>query len=219
MTGIMCAIAGASSSEPLSGEFVTSVSTGSTSIGPSYTFSNVNIGAAATTRTVVVGISWNAGAGNRLINSISIGGVAATLIQTSTASAAWERCALAYAIVPTGTTASVAITWNGTVTYGAVLGVYRFVGVKNVSAGVFDVHDNGTTTYSTPVSANVGDYIVSSLGVGFGVANWTNTTERYSYTHNNDYLEGAMIQSTTSGTRTISATGSSYGVLSTIVIS
>ena len=61
----MYAIAGASGAEPLSGAYVTSVSTGSTNIGSTYTFSNVNIGAAATTRTVVVGISWNAGAGNR----------------------------------------------------------------------------------------------------------------------------------------------------------
>jgi len=196
-----------------SASYITSTSVGSTS--SSYTFNSVNIGDADTNRTVVVTVSWNAGASGRLLSSATIGGVSATLLQTSNA-AGYERSAIIYANVPSGTTANIALTFNGTITNGIAIGIFRLLNVTTVTSPVYNAHNNTTTTYTTNISVNAGDYVISALGVGNGVANWTNTTERYTYTKSNDYLEGASTTALTTGTLSISATGSTYGVLTTV---
>lgn len=196
-----------------SASYITSATVGSTS--SSYTFNSVNIGAASAQRTVVIAVSWNAGASGRLLNSATIGGVSATLLQTSSA-AGFERSAIIYASVPSGTTANVVLNFNGTITNGIAIGVFRLLNVTTVTSPVFDAHNNTTTTYTTNISVNAGDYVISALGVGNGVANWTNTTERYTYTKSADYLEGASTTASTTGTLSISATGSTYGVLTTV---
>jgi len=196
-----------------SASYVTSTSVGST--GSSYTFSSVDIGAADSYRTVAVTVSWNAGNFNRLLSSATIGGVSATLLQTS-AAAGWERSAIIYASVPSGTTANIALNFNGTIAYGIAIGVFRLINVTTVTSPVYNAHNNTTTTYTTNISVNAGDYVISALGVGNGVANWTNTTERYSYTKSSDYLEGASTTAATTGTLSVSSTGSTYGVLTTV---
>lgn len=81
-------------------------------------------------------------------------------------------------------------------------------------------HNNTTTTYSTSVTTPVGDsYIISALGVGNGGVVWSNITQRYVYTNSSDRLSGASIDSSAAGTVNVSATGNTYGVLTTLVFS
>ena len=196
-----------------SASYVTSTSVGATAA--SYTFTSVSIGDADANRTVVVTVSWNAGATNRLLSSATIGGVSATLLQTS-AAAGWERSAIIYADVSSGTTANIVLNFNGTIGRGIAIGVFRLLNVTTVISPVYDAHNNSGTTYTTNISVNSGDYVISALGVGNGVANWTNSTERYTYTKFNDYLEGASTTAVSTGTLSVSSTGSTYGVLTTV---
>lgn len=185
----------------------------------SYTFNSVDFGEEHSTRIIAITVGWNGGGANKLLSSATIGGVSATVIQSSTSSAAWERGCIIYASVPTGTTGTVVLNFATTITYGCVIGSFRIINSTSVSSGAFDVHSATTTTYTTSVSVTSNSYVVSSLGTGNGVANWTNTTERYSARKYNDYLEGASVSTTTAGTLDVITTGSTYGVLSTLVFS
>lgn len=76
-----------------------------------YTFSSVAIGAADASRVVVVAVTGARGAGTPSISSVTIGGVSATLgrYETNGFSASVGIYA---AVVPTGTTADVVVTWD-----------------------------------------------------------------------------------------------------------
>ena len=201
-----------------SGAYISSYSTGDV-LFTSRTFSAANIGAAHPGRTVVVTASWNAGNFNVLLSSATIAGVSATIIQTS-AAAGWERSAILYAAVPSGTSADVVLNFSSGVSNGAAIGVFSLIDVTSVSTGYFDAHNNTTTTYSTNVTVPSGNsYVVSAFGTGTSTPAWTNTTQRYSYVHLNDRHEGASALFTSSGLLNISVTGSTYGVLTSVVFS
>lgn len=201
------------SKDPFSAEYVTSTSVGSTS--SSYTFSSVSIGAANVYRTIAVTVSWNAGAAGRLLNTATIGGINATVCQISDA-AGYERSAIIYAEVPTGTTGNIVLNFNGSIGYGIAIGIFRLLNVTEVLTPVYRASNNATSTYTTVINVKTGDYIISALGTGNAAANWTNTTERYTYRKYQDYLEGASTTAATTGNLSISATGSPYGVLTTV---
>lgn len=73
------------------------------------TFAGVNIGAAASDRVIIVAVTANASLAVRP-TAVTIGGIAATLIGEPTAGT--QTLSLAYASVPTGTTATVDLTLN-----------------------------------------------------------------------------------------------------------
>lgn len=202
-----------------SGAYISSYSTGDTTF-TSRTFSTVDIGAAHPNRTVVVTATWNAGAVGVLLSSATIAGVSATIIQTS-ASAGWERSAILYANVPSGSSADVVLNFSGTINNGAAIGVFRLIDVTSVSSGYFDAHFNSTTTYSTSVVVpNSNSYVVSTFATGTSTPAWTNTTQRYSYINISDRHEGASVLATSPGPLNISVSnGGSYGVLTSVVFS
>lgn len=76
-----------------------------------YTFASQSFGAAESTRRVIVAGTVRSNAA-RTISSISIGGVAATIVAQQTESTALLRSFIAIAHVPTGTTGSVVVTMN-----------------------------------------------------------------------------------------------------------
>lgn len=201
-----------------SGSYISSYSTGDTTF-TSRTFSAASIGAEHPNRTVVVTATWNAGAFGVLLASATIAGVSATIIQTS-ASAGWERSAILYANVPSGSSADVVLNFAGAINNGAAIGVFRLIDVTSVSSGYFNAHFNTTTTYSTSVVVpNNNSYVVSTFGTGASTPAWTNTTQRYSYVHTSDRHEGASVLATSPGSLNISVNGGTYGVLTSVVFS
>jgi hypothetical protein len=208
---------------PFTAEYVTSTSA-STGGSSAYTFSNISIGDAADNRTVVVTVSWNAGGFDRLLTSATIGGVSATIIQSSDA-AGWERGCIIYADVPTGTTADIALTWSAGVATGAAIGVFRLTGSSGVYSSATESSDgSGGESYTTTVTTpDAPSYIISSYSSGGTYTNlvWTNTTERYNYPLMSSAPgAGASTEAFSAGSIDITADGVSvYGQLTTAVFS
>lgn len=182
----------------------------STSDLTTYTFSGQGIGTAAANRKVVVATSaLSAGGAPRTVASLTVGGVAATLVkQVNAASGNYPSLEIWQAVVPTGTTGDIVVTWdNGAVRCG--IGVWAVYGAKSAA------HDTGSSTASPLADAA---FVVPTNGVGLAAAmsgssatyTWTNMTERYDGT-----VEGGMTHSgadtSTAGTQAITATLSASG--------
>jgi len=138
-----------------------------------YTFSSQPIGSASSTRRVVVTISTNS---TRTISSVTIGGVSATLDATNTLSGT-AHVAIASAVVPSGTTASVVVTMDAGA-LGCGIGVWTLTDgdpTGQVATG------NGDPTALT-VTTTTGDVVIAyafTTGVSTALFAWTNATERF----------------------------------------
>lgn len=78
-----------------------------------YSFANCEFGHGSSIRVVVIAVACGAGAG-RTVSSATIGGVSATLATTTTSGT--QNFEIWYAVVPTGSTGTVAVTWDGACT-------------------------------------------------------------------------------------------------------
>jgi hypothetical protein len=96
---------------------------GSSSIGTTYTFNNVNIGVAAADRVIVIAVALNSG-GDESIDSATLGGNSMTRISGQTVT---EPTALFRINVATGTTANIIITASDSVS-GISFAIYSLVG-------------------------------------------------------------------------------------------
>lgn len=159
--------------------------------GTSVTFSAQGIGTAAANRYVIVAFTSDCNC-VYADNAISIGGITATIVATSSSLAA-GRLGIAIANVPTGTTADIVITATAD-DWG--IGVYTDT---NVSTTVFDkgsdaksgTNQSLTATLNTPASG-------FAIGVTYNQNDdpatyaWTNLTERYDEdTRSNAHQSGA----------------------------
>jgi len=164
----------------------------------SYTFAAQAIGTASATRRVVVGVIVNS---TRIITSVTIGGVAATLDCVNTVSGT-AHLVMASAVVPTGTTADVVIAVDGTA-LGCGIGLWTLTDgdpTGQVATG------NGDPTNLT-VTTTAGDVVIAyafTTGVSTALFAWTNADERF---------EQDVYSTTTthSGADTV-ATGSSTAI-------
>lgn len=102
--------------------FVAAVSDASTST--TYTFSGASLGAANTAREVFVLIGWTSGT-LRTLESVTIAGVEAAITDTINVTSS-AGAALAYALVPTGTTGTIVATLSGGA-QSCTVGIYRAV--------------------------------------------------------------------------------------------
>lgn len=135
-----------------------------------YSFASLAIGAASAGRYVLVGIDIRAGAA-RTISSVTIGGVSAT----SVGNVANGNTTLGFwiALVPTGTTATVAVNLSGAAAR-AWVSVWSVVGLSSTTATATasDIALSGTgpVVYSTTINIAAG-------GSCFAVAYWAQTGE------------------------------------------
>lgn len=183
-----------------------------------YSFATRDIGAAATDRYVLVGFAAQS-SGALTISSATIGGVTATVLETTsgTTVTGWVG-----AIVPTGATATVEITLSGSGASGAGIVVNTITGLDSVTP--FDtLHATGADPTGTIDNAQNGIIMGVSINEsGSTSCSWTGLatetvdsavggeTKTYSAAHE---------QVTAGGTgRTITATwtGSSDGSMSVI---
>ena len=157
----------------------------STANASSYTFSSQAIGTADANRYVIVAVHLQRSNTSEIVNSLSVGGVSATLISSGTSNTA-NRSLVDFwkAAVPTGTTADVVVTLSGTADRCAI-SVWSCIGnvqkLQSVIAAPSDASTNALLT-TTQVPDNgfalSGVAWQSSSGGTDNQATFANTTER-----------------------------------------
>lgn len=170
----------------------------------------INYGAAHAQRRVVVAVHWETVTNDVSLNSATIGGVGATIhVQRHhTGGATGLGVALISALVPTGTSGNLDVTFS-TTTSRCYAGTYR---LKNYNTLVNSGSDQTSGT-TGPVSVNVattspgvaiGAYTGSTGTVG-GNITWTNVTEQYEVSDVGRF-GGAWLTGLSSGSINVNAT-------------
>lgn len=151
-------------------------------IASSFSAANVNIGAAATGRMIVVGIQASQSTGESGVDSCTIGGVTATKFLTAVLPGFnFQYIDIWYAIVPTGTTATIAFTTIDS-TIDPEIGVYR---VLNASTTLFATGTGSEISSAPGLSANTntesgGGVIAFAYSSGGShTHDWTGTTKDF----------------------------------------
>ena len=149
-----------------------------------YTFTAASIGTADVTRRVVVVIHWaDSAVTTTLEDSVTIQGIAATL--HAQASGGLSNCAIASALVPTGTTADIVFgTVSNTPVDRAAIGVYRAIN-ESVATPHATASDTtiATNVMSTTINIPATGWVVA--GTNFANAGtptadtWVGVTEQY----------------------------------------
>lgn len=143
-----------------------------------YTFAGQDFGAEASDRYIIVGIgSRDTGSGAKTVDSVTIGGVTATIVrQAQNATTNSTVGALAIAAVPTGLSGSVVVTFSEQMLRCGI-GVWRIVGHDPTA------HDSDSSTATDP-TVNL-DIPANGSAVGFattgntGATTWTGLTESF----------------------------------------
>lgn len=127
-----------------------------------YTFASQNFGATDAARRIVVCVNGRAGSAGSTISSVTIGGVSATIhVQANNGASASCTSCIASALVPSGASGSIVVTFSATM-LRANVAAYRSVG--------YEAAASSTTTFtgaSLPVSASLN---VLAGGVALGTA-------------------------------------------------
>lgn len=134
----------------------------------SYTFSSQSLGAADSERYIIVGISTRkAGTGSMTLNSVTIGGVSATISVQKQSTVDGDTClsAIVIAKVPTGTTGDVVVTFSETVLRCGIT-MYRAVDLASTTAD-----DTGFGT-ADPPSTSI-DIPATGLAIAESATGWT----------------------------------------------
>lgn len=186
----------------------------------SYNISSVSIGTADASRRVVICVTWNSLNYDATLNSATINSVSATILKTSSA-AGQERSAIIYASVSTGTSVTVNLTFNTTINYGVTITSYSLYGGSGLqpSTGYANHNGDGSSSYSTSVTVEPGDIVIGVLGTGANsVGDWTGLYKMVGYTFtaslSTQSYSSAFFRATTSGSLSVSTTGTTYGILS-----
>lgn len=143
------------------GEWAAVTTQNTTSQGDPKTFSSYAIGAASASRVVVAVIGWGNAIG-RTITSVTIGGVAATLVQASSAAGTANYIGVYYAVVPTGTTADVVIDWDASGSGGCFCKVFYGYPVSStpLDSAVTSAASGGLITASN-IQIGVGGVLIA----------------------------------------------------------
>lgn len=164
--------------------------------GTTMTFSSQNVGTADADRYVIVGIIGRSNDGaNKTLDSVTIGGVSATISVSG-----WNSgnvAAIAIAAVPSGTTATVALTFSDTMT-SAGISMWSELKVSSLTAT-----STGTDT-TDALSANINltnGFVVAiaKSDTGSDSATWTNADENQdgADADSNAYSSGSKSYTTT----------------------
>jgi hypothetical protein len=146
-----------------------------------YTFASQAIGPASPDRYVIVCIGSRANSA-RSISSVTIGGIAATAVVTANnATAGADMAAIYIALVPTGTTASVVVTFSGAM-LRCVIGVYSMVQNGRATATNTNTATPSGTTPTTTLTVPSNGSLVAAVWAQSSVSasvTWTGPTEDF----------------------------------------
>ena len=153
-------------------------STEDASDSTSYTFSDENIGTADGARSIIVVIASRKAGANTVLNSVSIGGVSATItIQQDNSATNSNIAAIAVAAVPSGTTGDIVVAFDSTMSRCAI-GVYRATNLDSITA-----HDFGSSVVTNPtydIDVPAGGFAIGGISSsGDLTMSWAGITEDY----------------------------------------
>lgn len=140
-----------------------------------YTFASQNIGAPASDRLVIVAYSSANSNGTGVgLTSVTIGGITAT---TAHSAGTNVNAGLAWAVVPTGTTASIVLTFAiGQTSCKAA--VYRLSGQQSSTAFDTDAPAGGASAArAVSIDVPAGGCVIASAGDAATSMTWTGATE------------------------------------------
>lgn len=145
-----------------------------------YTFTGVSIGTAAASRLVVVAFGWRRSTGTFTLNSLTIGGNAATLYVNNANTATIAGVAFGGLVVTSGTTADVVATLSGTAGLTG-LGVWAVYNLTNTGSVVASSTDTAAPLNFTALTPQLGDVFLgaaySNTASTSTLWDWTNLTE------------------------------------------
>jgi hypothetical protein len=195
----------------------------STSDLTTYTFSSVSLGAAAADRIIAVGVTGTAAAGaNRTVSSVTIGGVSATK-RAAAGEAANSPASIWAAVVPTGTTGDIAVTWDNAMVRCAGE-VWRMTGAVETPLDSDALATGDPMNLAVDVAAGgaVLGFACNQSGSGPGGYGWTGLTGDHDATvETNTEYSGASqsIASGQSGYAVVADPGAAVGDVRAAVVS
>lgn len=182
--------------------------TGSTANASSYTFTNHSIGTAAADRYVVVCVfASNSGNGTFSIDSVTVGGASTTsLLHISGTSSNGNIVGMFITNSPvtSGTTASIVCTMNAAVIHCSV-GVYAVYGLTSTTPNDTISISNSADPSSTIDQQNGGVVIAMARDAFAYTVTWSGVTEDYDAQLESRVYSGGSIETTASGTLTVTA--------------
>jgi hypothetical protein len=147
-----------------------------------HTTAAMSIGTASSTRRVIALITGNSASNSRAVDSVTIGGVSATIhTQVTSSSSGSTLTCIASATVTTGTTASVVVNYNGTMSHVSV----HVTSIDNLNSTTptYANSVSGTTALSrslTDVSWNADGFSVGVVCLGLTPSiTWTGSLVEY----------------------------------------
>lgn len=151
-----------------------------------YTPADFDVGDAAPDRRIFAIIHWNEGGAHRTLNSVTLGGVSATIHAQRGHSGGTTGLGVAIvsAIIPTGSTASRSFTFSGAAT-GYAFAAIRTVGMNRSTPFDTDTDENQVTTADLTSATNVDTdgLIIAAMTGSTNAVNdsviWTGATEQY----------------------------------------
>lgn len=136
------------------------------SIG-SYSFAGQSIGVAASDRYVFLNVQWFSTLNAPVLNSCSVDGVACTIVLQTTSVNSRPNNAIAYALVPSNTTATIAFTFSGAFAgtgTGMGFGVYRVQGPLNPTSVATRQNDNANIgSLNTTIAVKKNGFMIWSV--------------------------------------------------------
>lgn len=197
--------------------YIGSASSGSTA--SSYTFSSTSIGTADSSRIVAVVVSASGGS-TAGVDSVTIGGVSATVVNSTAFSL--TTVGVAYLSVPTGTTANIVVNLSASRARCSI-DVYSVIGASTTLA---DNQVTSQTTSTTTVSVTTtiptgGAAIYSVLTPGGTITySWSSATEDYDGTiaGSTSRAGATKVGAATSHTETVTLSGSKSGFPLSVVV-
>ena len=184
----------------------------------SYSLASVAIGTAAADRIVFVLVTWASGNATPVtISSATIGGISATVhAQVTTVATDAIGSAILSAAVPTGTTATIAITLSGS--GGSIdVGVLAVTGLSSQTPHASATATTSAGACSNSVNVPEGGFVLACANFNDELSGvtWVGSTERYDETNTDGVAErvtGASEASLAVQTgRTVSATSANTG--------
>lgn len=133
----------------------------------SYSFAGQSIGVAASDRYVFLNVQWFSTSNAPVLTSCSIGGIACTIVLQTTSVNSRPNNAIAYALVPSDTAATIAFTFSGAFAgtgTGMGFGVYRVQGPLNPTSVATRQNDNANvSSLNTIIAVKKNGFMIWSV--------------------------------------------------------
>lgn len=177
----------------------------------SYSFTSQDIGTASSDRYVLVAITTTSTVGAISITGVTVGGVSASLVhsQAHTTGSVWAIAAFYIAAVPTGTTATVAITTSSNQLLCRI-GIWALTNLSSTTASDTAGSTSTTATLDMDTVVDGGAFVcgrTNSSGTFTAPSGFTEDFDGVDGTYFSGW-SGASLATTVAETRTITFTAS-----------